>query len=45
MTPDIRGHRVAEWADLVGESVPDGVVDGSEGPTSEPRDDRDADRR
>ncbi|WP_169330564.1 hypothetical protein [Halogeometricum pallidum] len=45
MTRDIHGHRVAEWADLVGESIPDGVADGSERLTPDPRGDRDADRR
>ncbi|MDS0297223.1 hypothetical protein NDI76_00515 [Halogeometricum sp. S1BR25-6] len=45
MTQDTRGHRVVEWADLVGESVPDGVADATERRTRDPGSDRDADRR
>jgi hypothetical protein len=45
MTRDTRGHHVAEWADLVGESVPDGVADAADRQTPDQWDGRDADRR
>ena len=32
MTRETHGHRLAEWADLVGGSVPDAVAEGDESP-------------
>ena len=49
MTRDTRGRRLAEWADLVGGSIPEcapdciGDVPADRAP--DPRDDGDADRR
>jgi hypothetical protein len=45
MTRDTRGHRVAEWADLVGESVPDGVADAADRQMPDSWGDRETDER
>ncbi|ADQ65835.1 hypothetical protein C499_11541 [Halogeometricum borinquense DSM 11551] len=45
MTRKTHGHRLMEWADLVGASVPDSVADDGDEPTLPAWDDADVERR